>query len=148
MLKNKSQKRRFANNQKYNYEKNEKRPFFRVLGLAYFGIGLSEVFQESRRKNFIPFEIKTVRQFVNTPDTWTNVARLHIKRGFWHQALDLLLVSVDKAADIDAQFGVEDYDREKLKDLWYDIYTCYDILEGTSKHDNKAPDITYLLLCF
>ena len=45
-------------------------------------MSFSEVFQESRRKNFIPFEIKTVRQFVNTPDTWTNVARLHIKRGF------------------------------------------------------------------
>ena len=33
---------------------------------------------------------------------------------------------------------------KKLKDLWYDIYTCYDILEGTSKNDNKEMSQEYL----
>ena len=107
-------------------------------------MAFSEVFQESRKKNYIPFEIKTIRQFVNTPDTWTTVAKLHIERGFWHQAIDLLDVAIDKAIDIDAQFGIEDYDREKLKDLWYDLYTCYDVLEGMSSNDNKELSQQYL----
>eukprot|EP00943_MAST-04B_sp_MAST-4B-sp1_P000392 g392.t1 len=107
-------------------------------------MSFSEVFQESRKKNYIPFEIKTVRQFVNTPDSWTNVAKLHIKRGFWHQAIDLLLVAVDKANDMDAQFGVEDYDREKLRNLWYDLFKCYDVLEATSVNDNKNLSKEYL----
>ena len=67
-------------------------------------------FSKKVEKNYIPFEIKTIRQFVNTPDTWTTVAKLHIERGFWHQAIDLLDVAIDKAIDIDAQFGIEDYD--------------------------------------
>jgi tetratricopeptide (TPR) repeat protein len=104
-----------------------------VIGRMYSKLGrqtdasmaYTETFAEMRKKNFIPFHIQTARAFVNTPDTWVDMAKLHMERGFWEQAVDMLLEGSDKARDIDAQFGVEDYDREKLKILHSCLFKCY-----------------------
>jgi tetratricopeptide (TPR) repeat protein len=104
-----------------------------IIGRMYQKLGrlpdasqaFEETFAEMRKKNFIPYDIQTTRTFVNTPDTWVNMGKLHMEQGFWEQAIDMILEGADKAKDIDAQFGVEDYDREKLKDLYLSLFKCY-----------------------